>query len=88
MGPPAESCLKNCDICGRIFSVKSNLICHMKVHATPIFKCSDKNCDKVFSLKQHLDRHKKQHLYPDIQLFKQNEVGLGDTLAKWLEVDI
>ena len=74
---PHKELLK-CQVCGRIFTVKSNLTRHLKTHSdTPAFKCSE--CSKVFNLKQSLDRHKKTHLYPVIPLYNPNEVKLQRT---------
>ncbi|KAK5614704.1 hypothetical protein CRENBAI_018657 [Crenichthys baileyi] len=63
-----------CSVCGRSFSVKSNMTRHMQLHSPKENVCEV--CGKSFPQKQQLSSHIKQHLYPCIPLYRQGEAQL------------
>lgn len=52
--------LHSCDYCGKTFTRKGHLVCHLRVHTgSRPFKCD--RCDQRFSQKSHFNRHMKIH---------------------------
>lgn len=48
-----------CDICGRKFKQKSQIINHMKIHSIPPGTYGCERCDRKFQSENHLETHRK-----------------------------
>ncbi|KAM4560497.1 uncharacterized protein PAE49_012697 [Odontesthes bonariensis] len=71
-----------CSVCDKIFTEKSNLTRHVKIHAIAreTFDCNV--CKKSLTTKSSLVSHQLQHQYPNIVLYRQGEARLQCTSAE------
>ncbi|CAJ1075879.1 uncharacterized protein LOC114456586 [Xyrichtys novacula] len=58
--------VNKCSVCDKVFTEKSNLTRHMKIHAPKENQCDV--CGKSFTTKPQLNSHIKLHQYPSIPL--------------------
>ena len=79
MAQPSES--QTCPKCNQVFSNKSNMARHMRMHENTFKEslpvCS--LCKKSFAHTQSLERHMRQHVYPEIPLYKTGQARLQCT---------
>ncbi|CAJ1075880.1 zinc finger protein 613-like isoform X2 [Xyrichtys novacula] len=71
--------VNKCSVCDKVFTEKSNLTRHMKIHAPKENQCDV--CGKSFTTKPQLNNHIKLHQYPSIPLYRQGEARLQCTDA-------